>query len=277
MTIGTPAEGSCGPVRAPEVHPVHGSPEVALPALATPGGGQLKARRPRCRLRCHVLTTVRTASRPVLAGAPREVKEMGVDSRPTLGVGPTSGKDSPMTELLTDRLILRHWRAEDREPFAALNDDPEVMVHFPTHLTRDQSDAMADRITTFLDEHGWGLWAVEVAETGEFVGFTGFPIPRFDAPFMPVVEIGWRFGGARGDGDASEAARASVAHGFEPLDLDEIVAMIVPHNPRSQAVATRLGMIRDETAHFDHPLVPEGSPGRRHRLYRFGPTIGRPS
>jgi ribosomal-protein-alanine N-acetyltransferase len=175
-----------------------------------------------------------------------------------------------MTELRTDRLILRHWREEDREPFAALNDDPDVMAHFPSHLTREASDAMADRIAAFLDERGWGLWAVEVAQTGEFAGFTGLSVPRFDAPFMPAVEIGWRLArSAWGRGIASEAARASMEHAFSVLDLDEVVAMIVPDNLRSQAVATRLGMVRDEGADFDHPLVPQGAPGRHHWLYRI--------
>lgn len=94
---------------------------------------------------------------------------------------------SGVTRLHTERLVLREWRDEDREPFAALNDDPAVMEHFPSHLTREQSDAMVDRITAALDEHGWGLWAVEVTETGTFVGFTGLSIPRFEAPFTPCV------------------------------------------------------------------------------------------
>ncbi len=175
-----------------------------------------------------------------------------------------------MTELRTERLVLRDWRPEDREPFAALNDDPAVMEHFPTHLTREQSDAMVGRITGFLDEHGWGLWAVEVAQTGQFIGFTGLSVPRFEAPFTPCVEVGWRLArSAWGHGYATEAARASVAHGFGPLGLEEIVAMVVPDNVRSQAVMRRLGMTRDEEADFDHPLVPEGSPVRRHRLYRL--------
>jgi ribosomal-protein-alanine N-acetyltransferase len=175
-----------------------------------------------------------------------------------------------VTELHTERLVLRDWRDDDRAPFAALNDDPAVMEHFPSHLTREASDAMVDRITTFLHEHGWGLWAVEVAGTGEFVGFTGLSIPRFDAPFMPCVEVGWRLGrSAWGQGYATEAARASVAHGFGPLGLDEIVAMVVPANHRSQGVMRKLGMTRDEAADFDHPLIPEGSPVRRHRLYRI--------
>ena len=175
-----------------------------------------------------------------------------------------------MTELRTDRLILRHWTDADREPFAALNDDPLVMEHFPAHLTREQSDAMADRISTFLEEHGWGLWAVEVADTGEFVGFTGLAVPRFEADFTPCVEVGWRLASsAWGLGYATEAARAGVQHGFEELELDEIVAMVEVHNVRSQNVMRKLGMTRDEGADFDHPLIEEGSPVRRHRLYRL--------
>ena len=176
-----------------------------------------------------------------------------------------------MTDLHTDRLILRHWRPEDLAPFAALNDDPAVMEHFPNHLTPDQSDAMVGRITTFLDEHGWGLWAVEVAQTGEFIGFTGLSVPRFEEHFTPCVEVGWRLARSSwGQGYATEAARASVAHGFGPVGLEEIVAMVVPDNARSQGVMRKLGMTRDEDADFDHPLIPEGSPVRRHRLYRLG-------
>jgi RimJ/RimL family protein N-acetyltransferase len=47
-------------------------------------------------------------------------------------------------EFETQRLLLRPWKAADREPFAALNADPIVMAHFPAPLTREQSDAMAD-------------------------------------------------------------------------------------------------------------------------------------
>ena len=175
-----------------------------------------------------------------------------------------------MTELRTERLLLRHWRAEDREPFAALNDDPAVMEHFPGHLTRQQSDAMADRIATFLDEHGWGLWAVELCETGEFLGFTGLAVPRFQAHFTPCVEVGWRLArSAWGHGHATEAARASLDHAFGSLGLDEVVAMVVPANDRSQSVMRKLGMTRDEGADFDHPLIPGDSAVRRHRLYRI--------
>jgi len=175
-----------------------------------------------------------------------------------------------VTELTTERLLLRGWTDDDLAPWAALNDDPAVMEHFPSHLTREQSDASAQRIRTALEENGWGLWAVEVRESGDFVGFTGLQVPRFDAPFMPAVEIGWRLARSSwGRGYATEAARASLAHAFGPLGLDEVVAMVVPGNTRSQGVMRKLGLRHDEDADFDHPLIEEGSPVRRHRLYRL--------
>ncbi|HYG27251.1 MAG TPA: GNAT family N-acetyltransferase, partial [Caulobacteraceae bacterium] len=77
----------------------------------------------------------------------------------------------------TDRLILRGWRDEDYQPFAALNADPEVMRHFPATLTRAESDAFADRNRRHIEEHGWGLWAVERKSDGLFVGYVGLMRP----------------------------------------------------------------------------------------------------
>ena len=94
--------------------------------------------------------------------------------------------------LRTERLLLRRWHPADRAPFAAMNADPEVMEHFPAALTRAESDALIDRIEAGFEARGFGLWAVEVTATGEFIGFTGLAVPGFDAPFTPAVEIGWR-------------------------------------------------------------------------------------
>ena len=66
-----------------------------------------------------------------------------------------------MTELRTERLLLRQWREDDREPFAALNADPVVMEHFPSTMTREASDAFVDFNIGTIAERGWGLWAVE--------------------------------------------------------------------------------------------------------------------
>jgi RimJ/RimL family protein N-acetyltransferase len=95
-------------------------------------------------------------------------------------------------EFETQRLLLRRWRAADREPFAALNADPIVMAYFLAPLTRTESDAVADHCERLIVERGWGVWATEIKATGEFIGFVGLHIPRDDLPLSPCVEILWR-------------------------------------------------------------------------------------
>ena len=176
----------------------------------------------------------------------------------------------------TARLLLRQWRDEDLEPFARLNADPEVMRHFPATLDRSTSDAVADRIRKHIDEHGWGLWAVEVLDGARqgFAGFPGLARPRFDAHFTPAVEVGWRLRrGVWGNGYATEAAEAALAFGFRELGLEEIVSFTATGNIRSIAVMKRLGMHTDPAEDFDHPALVEGSPLRRHVLYRLPRTV----
>jgi ribosomal-protein-alanine N-acetyltransferase len=139
----------------------------------------------------------------------------------------------PTMQLRTDRLVLRRWRDSDRDPFAALNADLEVMEYFPAPLTRAESDTMIDRVEAHFDERGFGLWALEVARTAEFIGFTGLATPRFPAPFMPAVEIGWRLArSAWGRGYASEAAHRTLRFGFDDLGLPEIVSFTAAGNLR---------------------------------------------
>jgi RimJ/RimL family protein N-acetyltransferase len=169
----------------------------------------------------------------------------------------------------TIRLILRRWRDEDLAPYAALNADPRVMEHFPSVLSREESDAQAARIRKHLDDHGFGLWAVEVAGGAPFIGFIGLQHVPFEAAFTPAVEVGWRLAfDAWGHGYATEGARAALEYGFGALGLRQIVSMTVSSNERSWRVMERLGMKRAHGEDFDHPRLPEGHPLRRHILYR---------
>lgn len=180
--------------------------------------------------------------------------------------------DAPaaIPRLATERLLLREWHDADREPFAAMNGDPRVMEHFPSTLTRVESDALVDRIVAHWREDGVGLWAVERASDGAFLGFTGLAAP-VDTPGMPpFTEVGWRFAvDAWGHGYATEAARAAVGWGFDVVGLDAIASWTTVANVKSQAVMTRIGMTRDPDDDFDHPRLPEGHPQRRHVLYRL--------
>jgi ribosomal-protein-alanine N-acetyltransferase len=170
-----------------------------------------------------------------------------------------------IAQLRTERLLLRRWLPQDREPFAALNADPAVMEHFPAPLSREQSDALADRIEADFEHDGFGLWAVESG--GAFVGFAGLSIPSFEAPFLPSVEVGWRLArSAWGRGWATEAATAVLDAAFGPLGLTEVVSFTATTNVRSEAVMQRIGMTRVGT--FEHPRVPAGRRLRTHLLYR---------
>src|SRR5262249_19677806 len=126
----------------------------------------------------------------------------------------------PPIEIGTDRLWLRRWLARDRVPFAAMNSDRLVMEYFPALLSKEESDALVDRIETHFDQHGFGLWAVEIPDIAPFIGFVGLAIPRFHAHFTPCVEIGWRLAADHWNrGYASEAARAALIFGFENVGL----------------------------------------------------------
>lgn len=173
-------------------------------------------------------------------------------------------------ELRTPRLLLRQWRPEDSEPFAALNADPRVMEHFPAPYSHEETDRMIARIAAHFDECGFGLWAVEIFGVAPFAGFVGLSVPRFEAHFTPCVEIGWRLSAEYwGQGYATEGAQAALAFGFDTLGLQEIVSYTVPENIRSRRVMEKIGMCHDEPGDFEHPLLPEGHRLRRHVLYRI--------
>jgi RimJ/RimL family protein N-acetyltransferase len=173
-------------------------------------------------------------------------------------------------ELRTHRLCLRRWCAMDREPFAALNADPRVMEHFPAPLSHEESDTLAARIESHFEQHGFGLWAVEIVDVAPFAGFIGLSVPRFEAHFTPCIEIGWRLAKEFwGSGYATEGARAVLAFGFEQLRLPAIVSFTVLGNLRSRRVMERLGMTRNPADDFNHPALPEGHPLQRHVLYRL--------
>jgi ribosomal-protein-alanine N-acetyltransferase len=173
-------------------------------------------------------------------------------------------------ELATERLLLRQWREEDREPFARLNADPVAMEHFPSTLTREESDALVDRIEQHFAGHGFGLWAVEVVGGAPFIGFVGLNTPGFEADFLPCVEVGWRLLPEHwGHGYATEAARAALAAACGRVGLGEVESWTVPATRPAWAVMERLGLTHDPADDFDHPRVPEGSPLRRHVRYRI--------
>lgn len=177
--------------------------------------------------------------------------------------------------LITGRLLLRPWREEDRDPFAQLNADAQVMRYFPRPGIRDrlQSDALVDRMMTNVADLGYCLWAVERRSDAAFLGFTGLnPMPD-GVPGAGGTEVGWRLARhAWGHGYATEAARANLADAFGRLELPEVWSMTAVLNTPSQAVMRRIGM--SEHARLEHPNVDVDDPVRPCVVYRLArPTL----
>lgn len=172
------------------------------------------------------------------------------------------------SEPTTARLRLRQWHDDDARLWAAMNADPAVREHFPSTLTREQSEASMALFRSGIAERGWGWWALEVTATGQFIGMAGLDPVDEDMRFSGV-EVGWRLAReAWGQGYATEAGRACLDFGFDVLELPEILAVTAAGNHRSRAVMHRLGMTYDPAEDFDDPEMPAG-PLRRSVLYRL--------
>ena len=155
----------------------------------------------------------------------------------------------------TRRLVLRAFDDADREPFAALNADPEVVRHLQGPLSRERSDAFVDRVRACWSERGYGLWALELAATGEFLGYTGL-WPADFLPSGPAVEVGWRLARSSwGHGYAPEAAAEALRYGFTEVGLEEVVSFTAAGNTASLRVMDKIGLQRDPARDFDHPRV----------------------
>ncbi|MEP6608787.1 MAG: GNAT family N-acetyltransferase [Burkholderiaceae bacterium] len=167
-----------------------------------------------------------------------------------------------------ERVLLRRWRGDDADAFAAMNADPRVMEFFLAPLSREESDVLLTRMRSVIEERGWGWWCVDI--NGQCAGFTGLSVPPYQTPFMPCVEVGWRFRPEFwGHGYATEAASMALDYGFQSLQLREIVSFTTAGNHPSRRVMVRIGMQRDLNGDFDHPRMPLRHPLRRHVLYRI--------
>jgi RimJ/RimL family protein N-acetyltransferase len=134
------------------------------------------------------------------------------------------------------------------------------------------TDSWIDRQQAQLQSEGMCFWAVELKQTGEFIGAAGLLRIAYEAHFTPAVEVGWRiarhFWGKGYVAEAAAVARA-IQFGFEHTGVDEIVANTVPANINSHRVMENLDMTTTPADDFEHPLVPLGNPLRQQILYRL--------
>ncbi len=171
-----------------------------------------------------------------------------------------------MKTIHTPRLTLRKFSDKDKPALFDINGDALVMEHFPAPLSRHESDAMVDKIIHQYDEKGMSFQAVCLKD-GPLIGLAGLAHVNFEAHFTPCVEIGWRIHRQYWrQGYAFEACQALLAHGFDALGLEEIVAFTIPENIPSIRLMQKLGMKTDPAWNFVRKLGPLSL---EHVLYRI--------
>lgn len=178
----------------------------------------------------------------------------------------------PFLELKTERLLLRPWHRSDREAFAAMNADREVMTYFPGPMSRRQSDKAMDRYLADFDRYGFSFLVAELRETRAFAGIIGMQVMHDIIPNVaqPAFELGWRLNREYwGRGLATEGARAVVDLAFHHFRFDEVVAITAVENKASRHVMDKLGMTHRGDLDFDHPRMPPQHLYARHTLYQL--------
>ena len=156
--------------------------------------------------------------------------------------------------LQTDRLILREYTQQDFDDLYAILSDPETMQHYPKPYDAAGTQRWLDWSFDNYRRHGFGLWAIELKETGAFIGDCGLTMQNIDGVQLP--EIGyhihkdhWR----RGYG--SEAARAVRDWAFQNTDFDELYSYMVAANVASYSTAAAAGMTRQKEYLDEHGIA----------------------
>ncbi|MCW5520991.1 GNAT family N-acetyltransferase [Aureitalea sp. L0-47] len=164
--------------------------------------------------------------------------------------------------ITTERLGLRNWKISDEKPFAEMCADSEVMKHFPKVLARDESIALIRRLQAHFELYGYCYFAVDLWETGEFIGFIGLANQNWESEYTPCVDIGWRMKrSAWGKGYATEGAMACIEAAKDKFGIDEVLAFATDTNIGSQKVMQKIGMKKIGTV--QHPQI-EGDPRFKH-------------
>lgn len=159
--------------------------------------------------------------------------------------------------LETERLVIRSFTGADA---SALHErvfgDPDTMRYIPNGASPsvERTRAAVERFVRHEREHGFGLWAVTLNDTGELIGDCGLVLVEGKGP---EIEIAYHIGKPFwGKGYATEAARACLAYGFKELRLEEIIAICYPEHMASRRVMEKAGMRYAGTArHYDTDLA----------------------
>jgi RimJ/RimL family protein N-acetyltransferase len=155
-----------------------------------------------------------------------------------------SSRPSALGRLRTARLVLRPITGEDLAVIVRVHTDPELMRHIHSGVPRAVEECPQDlaRALTQWDTDGFGSLVVELPD-GTVVGTVGIGRPTWCVEAMGTPDVGWTIlQPHQRQGYATEAAAGAIDWFFGAALGDRLVGIHNTTNPRSGAVAQRLGM-----------------------------------
>ena len=155
-------------------------------------------------------------------------------------------------QLETERLILREPEAADRDGYAEIWGDPEVVRFLGGRtLSPDEVPEGIERMLKQWNRHGVGLFSVLRKRDERLVGRVGYLLWDSERWVNAMheelegdleLEIGWVVARAFwNQGYATEAATACRDHAFGALARDRVISLIAPENLPSIRVAEKMG------------------------------------
>ena len=143
--------------------------------------------------------------------------------------------------LQTTRLLLREFTPQDADALALVLSDPETMRHYPAPYDRAGVEQWIERNRQRYQDHGVGLWAMELKKAQQIIGDCGIILQEVEGEHL--YEIGYHLRrDFWGQGLATEAAIACRDWAFAHLKADRLISLIRPENLPSCRVAERIGM-----------------------------------
>lgn len=156
--------------------------------------------------------------------------------------------------LKSKRLGFRPWTQEDLPLLRHLNQDPQIMEHFPGALDEEVVQFFFKRLQDSFTTNGYCYFVVDLLETGESIGMIGLMDQDYESEFTPSVDIGWRIVPEHWrKGLASEGAATILNQAQDLWNTEEIYAFATRANTGSIKVMERIGM--SFAGSFDHPKL----------------------
>ncbi len=198
-----------------------------------------------------------------------------------------AGRRPMLLELSTERLLLRPWQPHDREPFARMNADRDVMTFQPRPLSRRQSDEAVDAYLADFDSTGFSLLVAErkparpsaptparppARPAGTFAGIMGIRLMPDVLPHVsqPAVELLFRVDRSfQRQGLATEGGRALLHLAFNDFQLPELVAVAALADTATQGLLHKLGMQRRAGLEFHNPRFHSRHLYARHLVFQL--------